>query len=134
MEHRKKSSHNDHKEMVMTQTFHLTSSAQLYENVDGGLAIRFENNVVFEGVGMNSEQNFVVEALEYLASGKHPRQWQEMPFRRLQHDGQGWHLVSSVGFLDGDETRPTVGLDVKPENLGEQARRYLKPAMPQVLS
>jgi len=117
----------------MTQTVHLTSSAQLYESVDGDLAIRFENNVVFERVGVHSEQNFVAEALEYLASGRYPRQWQEMPFRRLEHDGHGWHLISSVGFIDGDETKPAVGLDVKPENLGEQARRYLKPAMPQIL-
>ncbi|MDT8443432.1 MAG: hypothetical protein RQ722_04010 [Desulfuromonadales bacterium] len=118
----------------MTQTVHLTSSAQLYENEYGELAIRFENNRVFECVGRNSEKSFVTEALEFIKSGVHPAQWQEMPFRKLLHDGHGWQLISSIGFLDGDETRPAVGLDVKPEKLGDQARRYLQSDMPQILS
>ncbi len=118
----------------MTQTVHLTSNAQLYENEYGDLAIRFENNRVFEYVGKKSEKSFVTEALEFIKSGVHPAQWQEMPFRKLSHDGHGWQLVSSLGFLDGDETRPAVGLDVKPAELGEQARGYLQPDMPQILS
>lgn len=118
----------------MTQTVHLTSSAQLYENEYGDLAIRFENNAVFERVGFNSEKSFVAEALEFIERGERPGSWQEMPFRKLQHDGHGWHLISSLGFLNGDETQPAVGLDVKAESLGEQARHYLKADMPRVLS
>jgi hypothetical protein len=117
----------------MAQTVHLTSSAQLYENDTGDLAIRFENNEVYERVGVSSAKSFVTEALVMLSSGEHPPEWQEIPFRKLLHDGHGWHLVSSLGYLDGDKTRPAVGLDVKPENLGEQARQYLKPDMPQLI-
>jgi len=118
----------------MAQTVHLTSSAQLYENDAGDLAIRFENNVVYERVGAHSTTSFVTEALEMLNSGEHPQEWQEIPFRKLLHDGHNWHLVSSLGYLDGDKTRPAVGLDVKPETLGKQARQYLKADMPQILS
>ena len=118
----------------MTRTVHLTSSAQLYENKFGDLAIRFANNVVFAGVGTDAQRDFVAEALAYLASGECPRQWQELPVRKLQHDDQGWHLVGSIGFLDGDETQPAVGLDVKPQELGEQARHYLRSALPTHLS
>jgi len=118
----------------MAQTVHLTSSAQLYENDAGDLAIRFENNVVYERVGAHSTTSFVTEALEMLNSGEHPQEWQEIPFRKLLHDGHNWHLVSSLGYLDGDKTRPAVGLDVKPETLGKQARQYLKADMPQILA
>jgi hypothetical protein len=118
----------------MVQTVHLTSSAQLYENDTGDLAIRFENNEVYEGVGAGSGKSFVSEALEMLESGDHPPEWQKIPFRKLLSDGHNWHLVSSLGYLDGDKSRPAVGLDVKPEVLGKQAKRYLQPDMPQVLA
>jgi hypothetical protein len=118
----------------MVQTVHLTSSAQLYENDTGDLAIRFENNTVYESVGVHSEKSFVTEALEMLRSGEHPPQWQKIPFRKLLSDGHNWHLVSSLGYLDGDINRPAVGLDVKPEALGKQAKRYLQPDMPKVLA
>lgn len=125
---------DNQKENEMTQTVHLTSSAQLYENEYGDLAIRFENNEVFEGVGTHSDKSFAAEALEFLKNGARPAQWQEMPYRKLQHDSHGWRLVSSIGFLDGDEMKPAVGLDIKPEELGARARRYLQPDMPQILT
>jgi hypothetical protein len=53
-----------------------------------------------------------------------------IPYRKFLQDGRKWRLVSSLGFLDGDETKPAVGLEVRPEQLGKQARIYLQPDIP----
>jgi hypothetical protein len=124
----------DQKEHEMGQTIHFNTSAQLYENEHGDLAIRFSNNMVFELVGIHHEKGFVTEALDMLNKEERPPGWRMIPYSKLLNDGLGWHLVGSMGFLDGDETKPAIGLDVKPEDLGEQARRYLKPDLPRSLS
>ena len=118
----------------MGQTIHFNTLAQLYENGHGDLAIRFSNNMVFESVGIHPEKGFVTEALEMLNSEERPSEWRMIPYRKLRNDGLGWHLVGSMGYLDGDETKPAIVLDVKPEDLGEQARCYLKPDLPRSLS
>lgn len=117
----------------MGQSIQFNTSAQLLENEAGDLIIRFANNMVFESVGIHPERGFVTEALELLNSDKRPPEWRMIPYRKLQNDGHQWHLVSSLGYLDGDEEKPALGLDVKPEELSEQARRYLKPDMPRSL-
>ncbi len=118
----------------MGQTIKFNTSAQLYENEHGDLAIRFSNNMVFELIGIHHEKGFVTEALEMLNKEERPPGWRMIPYRKLLNDGLGWHLVGSMGFLDGDESKPAIGLDVKPEDLGEQARRYLQPDLPRTLS
>ena len=115
----------------MEDTFFFDSSAELYENEDGDLAIRFANNEVFTGVGTEPGEGFVSEAMAFLEQGEQPRNWERQSERKLRLDGHGWHLVSSMGYIDEDKSKPAVGLDVKPEQLGGKARRYLHPAMPE---
>jgi len=115
----------------MQDTFFFDSSAELYENEDGDLAVRFANNEVFTGVGAEAGKGFVSEAIAFLERGEHSQTWQQQSERKLRLDGHGWHLVSSMGYIDEDKSRPAVGLDVKPEQLGERARRYLHPDMPE---
>jgi hypothetical protein len=124
----------DRKEHEMGQTIPFNTSAQLYENEHGDLAIRFSNNLVFESVGIHPEKGFATEVLGLLNNEERPLEWRMTPYRRLLNDGLDWRLVGSMGFLDGDETKPAIVLDVKPEDLGEQARRYLKPDLPRSLS
>lgn len=114
----------------MAETFFFDSSAELYENEDGDLAIRFANNEVYTGVGREPGQGFVTEAIAYLEQGEQPPGWQQQSERKLRLDGHGWHLVSSMGYIDDDKSKPAVGLDVKPEQLGEKARAYLHRDMP----
>lgn len=117
----------------MSSQLHFNASAQLYENEYGDLAIRFANNSVFEGVGTNSSESFAVEAMDAITQDIHPANWRLIPYRKLFHDDQKWHLIISMGFLDGDETKPALLLEVKPEMLGVQAKQYLKPDMPETL-
>lgn len=114
----------------MAETFFFDSSAELYENEYGDLAIRFDNNEVYTGVGRESGKGFVTEAIEYLEQGEQPQGWQRQSERKLRLDGHGWHLISSMGYIDEDPGKPAVGLDVKPEKLGEKARAYLHQDMP----
>lgn len=117
----------------MGSQIHFNASAQLYENEYGDLAIRFANNSVFECVGTNSSESFTVEAMDAITQDVHPADWRPIPYRKLLHDDQKWHLISSMGFLDGDEARPALLLEVKPDELGIHAKQYLKPDMPQTL-
>lgn len=116
----------------MGQKIHFDTSAQLYENEHGELAIRFANNLVFVSVGRRPGKSFASEASELLKRGKRPEDWRMIPYRQLAEDGHRWHLISSLGFLDGDAARPAIGLEVKPEELGRQARLYLQPDIPAI--
>lgn len=118
----------------MGQSIMFDTSAQLYENEQGDLAIRFSNDTVFASVGVHPEKGFAAEVLEMLNDDEHPPGWRMIPYRKLEDDGQNWRLVGSMGFLEGDETRLAIGLEVKPEELGEQARRYLQPAISRILA
>ena len=121
------------KDPAMGQQTHFNSSAQLFENKSGGLAIRFANNLVFECEGLKPGSSFVFEAIELMRHGKRADNWRMIPYRKLLHDDQKWRLISSMGFLDGDENKPALLLEVKPEMLGRQARQYLKEVMPKTL-
>ena len=117
----------------MGSKFQFNISAQLWENNHGDLAIRFANNLVFEAVGIKPGKGFALEATQLLEKGDRPQEWRLIPFRKLLHDGQNWHVVSSMGYLDGDESKPALVLEVKVDELGHHAKQYLKNDMPKTL-
>lgn len=117
----------------MAQQVHFNASAQLFESETGDLAIRFANNSVFEYLSSRLGKGFVSDAMKMLSHGKCRADWRKIPYRKLFHDDQNWHLISSMGFLDGDETKPALLLEVKPEQLGNRARQYLKIDLPKTL-
>lgn len=117
----------------MLQKVHFNTSAQLFENKLGALAIRFANNSVYEYSTSSLGKGFVSDATNMLSKGKLRTDWRMIPYRKLFHDDQNWHLISSMGFLDGDEARPALLLEVKPEQLGSHARKYLKSDLPKTL-
>lgn len=117
----------------MGQSLFFDTTAQLYESELGNLAIRFANDMVFEYVGMDSGKGFILDVTALLAQGKRPEEWRLIPYRKLFSDNQKWRLISSMGYLDGDKSRPALVLEVNPEVLGNHARQYLKTALPQSL-
>lgn len=117
----------------MGQSIHFNTTAQLYENEFGTLAIRFVNNMAFEYVGTSSGKGFVSEAMKMLGQGHRPPEWKMIPCRKLFNHDQKWKLISSMGYLDGDEQKPALVLEVHPEDLGDQARQYLKGDLPKTL-
>ncbi len=117
----------------MGQQVHFNASAQLFENESGDLAIRFANNSVFEYSSSRPGKGFVSDAMDMLSQGKRRTDWRMIPYRKLFHDDQNWHLISSMGFLDGDESKPALLLEVNPEQLGRRARQYLKTDLPKTL-
>lgn len=117
----------------MGETMHFNTAAELFENEFGELAIRFPDNRVYARVGTTPGAGFLTEASTMLRDGRHPDDWERVPFGRLGHDGHGWRLVGTLGFLDGDEGKPAVGLDVRPEELGSAARSYLLADLPGVM-
>lgn len=121
------------RETKMVKQVHFDASAQLFENKSGDLAIRFANNSVFEYSSSNLGEGFVSDAMNMLNQGKRRSDWRMIPYRKLFHDDQNWHLISSMGFLDGDETRPALLLEVNPDQLGVLARKYLKTDLPKTL-
>lgn len=121
------------KELEMGQRFLFDTTAQLYESELGSLAIRFADDLVFEYVGGKSGQSFVRDAISLLEQEQQPEEWRLIPCRKLFNGEQKWRLVSSMGFLDGDRSRPALVLEVRPEALGGQARQYLKTDLPQTL-
>lgn len=117
----------------MLKQVHFNASAQLFENELGDLAIRFSNNSVFEYSSTGLGKGFVSDAIDMLSQGKRRTDWRMIPYRKIFHDDRNWHLISSMGFLDGDEARPALLLEVKPEELGSHARKYLKTDLPKTL-
>jgi len=117
----------------MGEQVHFNTSAQLFENDSGVLAIRLANNSVFEYVGLNVGKSFVLDAMALMSQGNPPADWRRIPYRKLAHDDQNWRLVSSMGFLDGDEAKPALLLEVNPEALGSQAKQYLQADLPKTL-
>jgi len=114
------------------QQIYFNTSAQLYENESGDLAIRFADNSVFKSVGLKIGKSFILEVMEVMRQGKRPEGWCMIPYRKLFRDEQKWRLISSMGFLEGDETKPALLLEVNPEVLGSQAKQYLKEDMPKI--
>lgn len=114
----------------MGQTITFDTNAELYENTEGGLAIRFPDNAVFEAIGNPPEQGFVADVVRLLKREQRRPSWRLIPYRKLVYDERGWHRISRMGFLDGDTSRPALSLDVTPNKLGPQARHYLHVDLP----
>ena len=100
-------------------------NVELYENAHGELALRFPGERVYRAAGAGQRGDFVRESTDMIRSGKRPPGWQEMPAHQLLY-GQGWHCISRLGFIDGDENRPAVEFEDDPAGFGEQARAYLR--------
>ena len=56
---------------------------------------------------------------------RHPDGWHEMPAHELLY-GRGWHCISRMGFVEGDEMRPGVEFEVDPGTVGSKAKIYLR--------
>jgi len=106
--------------------FSFNVNAELYENDFGELAIRFEGNDVYRGVGLSGKSTFVEDARKHILGKEHPGGWKMMPPHELLY-GRGWHCISLMGFIDGDIEKTALELEVKPEELGERAKSYLTP-------
>jgi hypothetical protein len=102
--------------------------AELYENDFGELAIRFEGERVYRGMGDEESARFQYDAKKVIEERQVPPGWQEMPAHELLY-GRGWHHVGSMGYLDGDVDKPALELEIEPGRLGENARRYLADAI-----
>jgi len=100
-------------------------NAELYENQFGDLAIRFPGEKVFRDVGPETGTSFVEDAKNALVEGKHPEGWHEMPAHELLY-GRGWHCISRMGFVEGDENRPGIEFEVDPGTVGSKAQVYLR--------
>lgn len=98
--------------------------AELYESDRGELAVRLEGDKVYRNVGSVGEGSFVDDACRVIREGEVPSGWVEMSQRELTYY-PGWQHVSSMGFLEGSLDKPALELEVRPEELGAAARRYL---------
>jgi hypothetical protein len=97
---------------------------QLYENPSGELAIRLEGEKIYRRIGADAEHTFVDDAKKILRDGELPEGWHEMEPRELAYRDD-WNLVGSMGYLDGETDKPAIELEVRPEELGAAARKYL---------
>lgn len=100
-------------------------NAELYENQFGDLAIRFPGEKVYRDVGPETGTSFVDDAKSMLIEGRHPQGWHEMPAHELLY-GRGWHCISRMGFVNGDEKKPGVEFEVEPGTIGSKAKLYLR--------
>lgn len=97
-------------------------NAELYVDKFDELAVRLPGNHVFREVGTRPGEEFAKDAAAALA-GRIPPAWREMPAHEL--DGRDWRCISLFGFIDGDENRPALEVEVPPAELGGRARAYL---------
>ena len=103
-------------------------NAELYENCFGELAIRFPGETVFHlGLEPNHGQ-FQDDVVNKMEKGLQPKEWSAIPAHQLLF-GQDWQCIATIGYLDGDPTRPAVSLEVEPDRLGAQALIYLETAL-----
>lgn len=107
-----------------TETVAFNIHAELYENDRGDLAVRLEGDKIFRNVGTAGEGNFIDDAQKMIREGQVPDGWAEMSPRELTY-APGWQHVSSMGYLDGEFDRPAMELEVRAEELGAAARRYI---------
>ncbi len=109
----------------MTEQVAFNVHAELYEDETGDLAVLLEGDYVYRIPPPDGTARFQEDAARALQTGQFPAGWQEMPARELIY-GHGWHRVSLMGYLDGDESRLALELEVEADRLGPQARRYLR--------
>ena len=100
-------------------------NVELYEDLHGDLALRFPGEKVYRAVEGGGRGDFIRDSTDMIRNGKRPPGWREMPAHQLLY-GQGWHCISRLGFLDGDESRPAVEFEDDPSGFGEQAKSYLR--------
>lgn len=98
-------------------------NAELYENRFDELAIKFAGEKVFSEVG-GGGGDFLSEAVSFLQEGNRPQGWRDMPPHQLLY-GQDWRCICSMGYVNGDEEQPALGLEVPAEEIGERARSYI---------
>jgi hypothetical protein len=111
--------------MVQKMSFNI--QAELYENTFGELAIRFADENVYRGVGTEAGARFPADAEKMLKKGVHPSGWKEMTPRELENGP--WRCITLLGYLNGDEEKPGVEMEVPTEELGPLARTYLADLM-----
>ncbi len=108
----------------MGERFAFNINAELYENKFGELAIKFTGEKVYAEVGTEQGESFLDDCIKMLQKKMHPDHWRDIPAHQLLY-GQDWHCISRMGFINGDESRPAIELDVKPDEMGQEARSYL---------
>ncbi len=108
----------------MTEQFAFNIHAELYENKDGELAIRFADEKVFRGVGGEEGRRFQTDVMNLLQKGERPEQWREMPPHKLLY-AESWHCISRLGYIDGDESKPALELEVEQGEIGYRGKVYL---------
>ncbi len=99
-------------------------NAELYENQKGELAIRLTGEKVYRKGETTGGETFVDDARKILRDGELPDGWSEMEPRELTY-GEGWNHVSSMGYINGEEDKPGIELEVPPDELGPAAKKYL---------
>jgi hypothetical protein len=104
---------------TMSERISFNVNVELYENDLGELALRFPDKKVYRITGDQAE--FVRQAVDLLKTGRHADDLQEMPAHQLLY-GRGWHCITRLGFLGGDEDRPAVEFEGDPEGFGPQAK------------
>ncbi len=112
----------------MSEQVSFNINAELYENQDGELAIRFAGDKVYAGVGEEAGAEFVSDAKSFLEDDRQPSVWKEKPAHELDYQ-EGWRCISRMGYVSGDTEKPGIEMEVKPQELGERARNYLGPAI-----
>lgn len=109
----------------MANRWSFNINVELYENSHGELALRFPGEYVYRAQEGGKGGDFVRDSMEMIRSGKRPPGWREMPAHQLLY-GHGWHCISRLGFMDGDESRPAIEFEEDPSGFGKQARDYLR--------
>lgn len=103
-------------------------NAELYQNNLDELAIKLAGEYVYANVGLNDDADFAEEATAAILKRRLPSNWREMPAHELLY-GKDWQCIASFGFINGDEEKPAVEMEVGSGDLGERASRYLRRAL-----
>ena len=103
-------------------------NAELYENDFGELAVKIPGEKAFRNIGLEEGARFQKDIFSLLEENRRPVGWSEMPSRELS--GGKWRCVARLGYLNGDPSRPAVEFESGREELGSQAKSYLKDAGP----
>ncbi|BCR03469.1 hypothetical protein DESUT3_05380 [Desulfuromonas versatilis] len=111
----------------MAERISFNINAELYENENDELAIRFPDERVFANVGTHKEDSFVRDCIEKLEHHHQPTEWTEIPAHQLLY-ARGWHCVARMGYVSGDPEKPGLEFEIEPEQLSRHAREYLREA------
>lgn len=112
----------------MTEKVTFNINAELYQNNQDDLAIKLAGEYVYEGVGLEDDADFADEAAAAILKNDMPSSWHEMPAHELLY-GKDWQCIASFGFINGDEGKPAVEMEVGNGELGKRAQSYLRRAL-----